>query len=62
MSEPIFTAHDGNVFYRGVYHTPESCERLLLILLSDPWLPDLAQQLAIAMREAGQLQQERNAA
>lgn len=57
-----YTAHDGMVFIRGIFHTPESCERLLAIYrreAADPrdWFRHeaaaLADELAEAMRQAG---------
>lgn len=54
---PIFTAHDGEVFHRGIHRSADECERLLTIFRADPWLPDLAVELADAMRAAADQQQ-----
>lgn len=65
-----YTASEGRVYVRGVYHTPESCERLLEIYRREAhggdWFGSAAQQLAdeleAAMRDAGLVQHSKRAA
>jgi hypothetical protein len=62
MTEPVFTAHDGKVFYRGTYRAPDECEALIRALRkagrkTDWFAPEalgLLAELTAAMQAAGQ--------
>lgn len=61
-----YTASEGRVYVRGIYHTPESCERLLEIYRRESsggdWFSRSAQKLAAeleaVMHEAGIIAKE----
>ncbi len=53
MTETVFEARDGAVFYRGCFHTPEEIERVLRQLrASGEWAKPLVHQLETAISEA----------
>jgi hypothetical protein len=67
---PTITIRDGYVCWRGIAKTPDEASRLLAVFrqsakAGDWWSPyarDHAEALEAAMREAGYLQHEREAA
>lgn len=51
MSDPIFTAHEGKIFRRGIFMDRDVAERLIPLFEELPSMRDLAEEIREAIAE-----------